>query len=83
MKHIADISPYPQVNQSGAAIPVKPEIVEVFRMISRQDRELLFINLRLNLQGRILGLSGDDLIKLQGKLEYLTELDKFFTGFVK
>lgn len=38
---------------------------------------------RLDLQGRILGVQGDDLIKLQGKLEFVNELENFFLDSLK
>jgi len=34
--------------------------------------------LRRNLRSRILGLQGEELIKLQGKLEFVNELENFF-----
>lgn len=83
MKHVPDESNRPAYNPSGEAIPVHPMILEAMKMTTPAEWKVLFQNLRLNLQGRILGLSGDDLIKLQGKLSYLDELEIFFSNLRK
>jgi len=56
---------------------------DTLSLLDKTEYALLFQNFRLDLQSRILGLSGDDLIKLQGKLEYANELEKFFSSLLK
>lgn len=82
MRHQIDDTDYPQQNVAGV-IAVKSMVVDLFQNVPKSELHLLFTNLRLNLQGRILGSSSDELVKLQGKLEYLAELENFFTSFVK
>ena len=77
MKPITDDSTRAQQKVAGQ-IPIPTSLREGLRFVNDQEVELLFMNLRLNLQGRILGLDDRELIKLQGKLEYLSELEKFF-----
>lgn len=43
----------------------------------------LFKKFRLDLQDRILNVKDDDLIKLQGKIEFCDELKNFFLGLLK
>lgn len=78
-----DNSEVPQFSNNGLTIAITEQFAGALRETPKRHVELFFTNLRLNLQGRILGLSTDDLIKLQGKLDYLAELEKLFTGLVK
>lgn len=70
-------SPYPQL-KDGGIIPIPSPLREVLHAGAATDYKLLFQNLRLNLQSRVSGLEDRDLIKLQGKLEYLAEMENFF-----
>lgn len=82
MKALLDASGYPK-QLPGGVVPMPESMFSAVQMVAPHERTLFFENLRLNLQGRILSLSGDELIKLQGKLEYLTELENLFASCVK
>lgn len=81
MKHI--------VRDIELAVPVGGEIAipsfmfSIFGKLSKPDLVRLFQLFRLDLQSRILGLAEQDLIKLQGKLDYVNELEIFFLGLLK
>lgn len=59
-------------------IGISLELWQLLQQSTKGDWESLFIEFRLNLQNRIIGLKGDDLIKLQGKLELINEIESFF-----
>lgn len=51
---------------------------EMLKMVLPSEWQLLFFNFRLQLQSRIAGADTSTLLKLQGNMEYLNELEKFF-----
>lgn len=67
----------------GGEIYITNEQRERLVTLDKSDYNHICQSFRLDLQSRILGLSGDDLIKLQGKLEYVDELERFFLGLLK
>lgn len=64
--------------QFKSEIPVPQYMRDHLTGVNSQDWTNFFRHIQLNLQDRILGLSGDDLIKLQGKLELIGEFDNLF-----
>lgn len=82
MKAIRDDSGTPVFRQGGE-VGVHSDIFEAFHLINVQLLKVTFQNLRFDLQNRLTGLSGDDLIKLQGKIDYSNELENFFSSLVK
>lgn len=82
MKPITDDTDHPQL-KGGGDIPIPSPLRTALQMGSSAEYRLLFQNLRLDLQSRVSTLEDRELIKLQGKLDYLNELEKFFQGLVK
>jgi len=68
----------------------KPNVVrmtqrlwDVIQLGELRDWESLFNEFRLNLQGRIAAASDDrELLKLQGKIEEVTEIEQLFIGLL-
>lgn len=63
-------------------ITLTEEQRQILRLGSSGIKDL-FGKFRLDLQSRILGVQDADLIKLQGKIEFCNELEKFFLGLLK
>jgi hypothetical protein len=82
MKPVGSSNEYPQL-RSAAEIPVPLMVLEVLKNLDKRQTKLLFENLRLDLQSRVSTLEDRELIKLQGKLDYLGELENFFTSLLK
>ena len=59
-------------------IPIGPEVYASIQLASQENWRNLFEFIRLNLRSRITSLEGQDLIKLQGKLEAIDEVEKLF-----
>lgn len=57
---------------------VSPKCAYAIQSVDRADWRNLFEFIRLNLRSRITGLEGQDLIKLQGKLDSADEIEKLF-----
>jgi hypothetical protein len=65
-------------------IPVSPQFHGTILQTDKLDWLILFQNFRLNFRSRIGGCrSNDDLLKLQGKLETIEELQTFFIEMLK
>jgi hypothetical protein len=77
MKAITDDTDHPQL-KGGGVIPIPSLLRDALRGTHAHQRGLLFQNLRLDLQSRVSTLDDRDLIKLQGKLDYINELENFF-----
>lgn len=73
---------YPPIPKAGI-IKIHTRLFEVFQMVDKSQLTALFQNLRLDLQSRISSLGDRDLVKLQGKIEHIDELEKFFLGLLK
>lgn len=79
----------PVIKSQNLPFPKGGEIIftqhqfELLCRVNKSDWEYICQGFRLDLQSRILGCSGDDLIKLQGKLEYINEIETFFTSLLK
>ncbi len=81
MKHVTrDISAY---TPKAGEIPVPQLLLERLNALPKNDMSNLFQHLRLDLQSRITGLDDRDLLKLQGKLDYLNEFENFFLDLLK
>jgi hypothetical protein len=69
--------------KGGGVIPTPSLLREQLKLLDHFQLEQLFMNLRLDLQSRVLSLDDRELIKLQGKLDYLNELEMFFNTLLK
>lgn len=73
-----------ELNPTTSEIRITAELRGIIATSSKRDVVSLFQSFRLNLQSRIVAVSDDrELHKLQGKLEYVTELEKFFLKLLK
>ncbi len=82
MKAVRKSKPEIATKIIGGNIPISNRLAEVFQQIEKRDLSAFIQNLRLDLHSRFLSLSGDDVIKLQGKLEYIDELEKFLEKII-
>jgi hypothetical protein len=65
---------------TGQEVAITPHLFSVIQQGNPNEWESLFASLRLALQSRLAGAqSVNDLLKLQGKVEYIDELEAFFT----
>ena len=61
-----------------SVVYVSSALKQMFDTIPKEGWKVLVRGFRRNLRSRILGLQGEELIKLQGKLEFVNELENFF-----
>lgn len=73
---------YPPAPKAGF-IKIHTQLFELFQRMDKPQMTAFFQNLRLDLQSRISSLGDRDLVKLQGKIEYVDELEKLFLGLLK
>ena len=70
------------VSIKGGNIPVQQKFAEILQMTTSHDWRNLFNGFRLDLHSRFISLKGDDVTKLQGKVEYTEELERFFEKLI-
>lgn len=67
---------------TGRNILVSQSLAAALSVTTETDWESLFYQFRLNLQSRIVGSDERELLKLQGKIEHIGELETFFCKLV-
>ena len=82
MNSVATLNDVPELKGAGL-IPIPSPLRELLQSADKRQIKQLFENLRLDLQSRVLNLDDRELIKLQGKLDYVNELEQFFTHLLK
>jgi hypothetical protein len=56
-------------------VPISLELHAAINQVNKQDWQALFQNFRLSFRSRILSRQGDGLVKLQGMLEGVNEIE--------
>jgi len=76
----------PEISDTLSRKP-KPNVIRIttnlFQLIQsahKEEWQSLFNEFRLNLQNRLVGSDKRELLKLQGKIEEVTEIEQFFDG---
>lgn len=64
-------------------IGVTEHLFQLLQQTTEKDWNSLFIEFRLNLQSRILALSKEELVELQGKIRGINELESFILNIIK
>jgi hypothetical protein len=82
MKAVATLNEKSEL-KGGGDIPIPSPLREILQSTDKHQLVQMFQNLRLDLQSRISNLDDRELVKLQGKLDYLNELEIFFTTLLK
>lgn len=80
MKHTLNDNPTNKVVSNFVRVP--RHFFEILQQTDKSQWEQIFNEFRLNLQSRIAGSDERDLLKLQAKLEYINELEKFFLEMI-
>lgn len=64
-------------------VPVSKELHAAIQSVNKEDIAAFCQNLRLLFRSRILSHQGDDLIKLQGKIEAIGEIEGILLDMLK
>jgi hypothetical protein len=80
----ARVISHPFYFADSSEISISTELHAILGQASAADLKTLFQNFRLNFRSRIVGCTTtDDLLKLQGKIAAIDELEKYFLGILR
>lgn len=64
-------------------VPISAELHAAIQQVNKEDLTAFCQNLRLLFRSRILSCHGDELIKLQGKIEAVSEIETILLDMMK